>query len=70
MANIPIGEVLTFLWNVIKEPVVYIDYEQNLRDLETKIDELLHLKNDLTGKVQMAEVQSTKSQVTGWVFKG
>ncbi|KAJ6974149.1 disease resistance protein [Populus alba x Populus x berolinensis] len=37
--------------------------------METKIDELLHLKNDLTGKVQMAEVQSTKSQVTGWVSR-
>ncbi|XP_011023800.1 PREDICTED: probable disease resistance protein At5g63020 [Populus euphratica] len=69
MANIPIGEVLTFLWNVIKEPVVYIDYEQNLRILETKMDELLHLKNDLTGKVQMAEVRSTISRVTGWVSR-
>jgi disease resistance protein RPS2 len=69
MANIPIGEVLTFLWNVIKEPVVYIDYEQNLRILETKMDELLHLKNDLTGKVQMAEVRSMTSRVTGWVSR-
>ncbi|KAJ6757016.1 DISEASE RESISTANCE PROTEIN RFL1-RELATED [Salix koriyanagi] len=55
MANIPIGELLTFLWNVIKEPVAYIDYEQNLRTLETKMHELLHLKDDLTKNVQMAE---------------
>ncbi|KAF9669841.1 hypothetical protein SADUNF_Sadunf13G0006400 [Salix dunnii] len=66
MDNIPIGEGLTFLWNVIKEPVVYIDYGQNLRTLETKMDELLHLKNDLTENVQMAEVRSMRSQVTGW----
>ncbi|KAJ6384658.1 hypothetical protein OIU78_027872 [Salix suchowensis] len=66
MDNIPIGELLTFLWNVIKEPVAYIDYEQNLRTLETKMHELLHLKDDLTENMQMAEVRSMRSQVTGW----
>ncbi|KAJ6359622.1 hypothetical protein OIU77_003766 [Salix suchowensis] len=68
MDNIPIGELLTFLWNVIKEPVAYIDYEQNLRALETKMHELMHLKDDLTENVQMAEVRSmrSRSQVTGW----
>ncbi|KAJ6694438.1 hypothetical protein OIU85_005150 [Salix viminalis] len=66
MDNIPIGELLTFLWNVFKEPVAYIDYEQNLRTLETKMHELLHLKDDLTENMQMAEVRGMRSQVTGW----
>ncbi|CAK7340517.1 unnamed protein product [Dovyalis caffra] len=69
MANIPIGEVLTFLWNLIKEPVDYIGYEQNLRTLEMKMDELVHLKTDLTGKVQMAEAHGMLHQVTGWVSR-